>query len=57
MIPNIHLLKQVVSSPLLEAVLDSNQRRASELAAENDTAVSTEEYGLAGHAGKVLANR
>jgi UDP-N-acetyl-D-mannosaminuronate dehydrogenase len=32
-IPNINLLKQVVNSPLLEAVLDSNQRRAAELAA------------------------
>jgi len=32
-IPNIHLLRQVVNSSLLEAVLDSNQRRGAELAA------------------------
>jgi UDP-glucose 6-dehydrogenase len=37
-IPNIHLLKQVVNSPLLEAVLDSNQRRGAELAAEENPA-------------------
>jgi hypothetical protein len=30
-IPNIHLLRQIGCSPLLEAVLDSNRRRAEEL--------------------------
>ncbi|MGH7932331.1 MAG: hypothetical protein ACREQN_04090 [Candidatus Binataceae bacterium] len=35
-IPNIHLLKQLHSAPLLEAVLDSNDQRA----AENDAAGS-----------------
>jgi UDP-N-acetyl-D-mannosaminuronate dehydrogenase len=34
-IPNIHLLKQVVNSPLLEAVLNSNERRTAELAADH----------------------
>ncbi len=33
-IPNIHLLLEVARSPLLEAVLDSNRRRAEEIAAE-----------------------
>jgi UDP-N-acetyl-D-mannosaminuronate dehydrogenase len=38
-IPNIHLLKQVMHSPLLDAILESNDRRASELANEkNDVA-------------------
>ncbi len=40
-IPNINLLKEVVSSPLLEAVLDSNQRRADELEAEKNPAPRT----------------
>jgi UDP-N-acetyl-D-mannosaminuronate dehydrogenase len=31
-IPNIHLLQQVARSPLLEAVLESNRRRADEVA-------------------------
>jgi UDP-N-acetyl-D-mannosaminuronate dehydrogenase len=35
-IPNIDLLLKVASSPLLEAVLDSNQRRAREIAASSD---------------------
>jgi UDP-N-acetyl-D-mannosaminuronate dehydrogenase len=30
-IPNINLLRQIVDSPLLEAVLDSNRRRAEEV--------------------------
>jgi len=33
-IPNINLLLQIDSAPLLEAVLDSNQRRAAELSEE-----------------------
>jgi len=33
-IPNIHLLLRVARSPLLEALLDSNRRRAEEIAAE-----------------------
>ncbi len=33
-IPNIHLLKQVMHSDLLDAVLESNDRRAAELAGE-----------------------
>ncbi|HEV3113140.1 MAG TPA: hypothetical protein VGY99_21865 [Candidatus Binataceae bacterium] len=30
-IPNINLLRRIADSPLLEAVLDSNRRRAEEL--------------------------
>ncbi len=37
-IPNIHLLGRVASSPLLEAVLESNQRRAVELGTESTAA-------------------
>lgn len=32
-IPNVNLLRQVAASPLLDAILDSNQRRGQELAA------------------------
>jgi UDP-N-acetyl-D-mannosaminuronate dehydrogenase len=56
-IPNIHLLKQVVNSPLLEAVLSSNERRAAELAAENNHTASTQEQGRPGNESKVLAHR
>jgi UDP-glucose 6-dehydrogenase len=56
-IPNIHLLKQVVNSPLLEAVLDSNQRRAAELAAENPHSAADRQSGLPTDESKVLAHR
>jgi UDP-N-acetyl-D-mannosaminuronate dehydrogenase len=56
-IPNIQLLKQVVDSPLLEAVLNSNQRRADELVAENNPAACTQEQGRSGHESKVPAPR
>jgi UDP-N-acetyl-D-mannosaminuronate dehydrogenase len=55
-IPNIHLLKQVVRSPLLEAVLDSNQRRAAELAAEKNQKAA-DQSDATSHEGKVLAHR
>jgi len=56
-IPNIHLLKQVMNSPLLEAVLNSNDRRADELAADANRTACTEEQGRSGHESKVLAPR
>jgi UDP-glucose 6-dehydrogenase len=55
-IPNIRLLKEIVNSPLLEAVLESNQRRAAELA-ENCSATSAEDNGRTRNANQVLANR
>jgi UDP-N-acetyl-D-mannosaminuronate dehydrogenase len=39
-IPNINLLLQIDSAPLLEAVLDSNQRRATELSEEAASATA-----------------
>ncbi|MGH7917362.1 MAG: hypothetical protein ACREQE_07825, partial [Candidatus Binataceae bacterium] len=36
-IPNIHLLKQVQSMGLFDAVLDSNERRAAELRHKGDS--------------------
>ena len=56
-IPNIHLLRQVVNSPLLEAVLDSNQRRAAELAAEQNHPATTRKQGRSTDENKVLAHR
>lgn len=57
-IPNLYLLKQVATSPLFDAILDSNQRRAAELAREADGAAQSSENGEArSHEGKVLANR
>jgi UDP-N-acetyl-D-mannosaminuronate dehydrogenase len=56
-IPNIHLLKQVVNSPLLEAVLDSNQRRAAELAKEKNHPAKAQAQGGPTDEGKVLAHR
>src|SRR5262249_40183178 len=55
-IPNIHLLQQVVNSPLLDAVLDSNQRRAAELAEENHAGAAQPQGRLADES-KVLAHR
>ena len=55
-IPNINLLLQLDSAPLLEAVLDSNQRRAAELkeeAAESDP----EAQEQSPHEQKLLAHR
>jgi UDP-glucose 6-dehydrogenase len=56
-IPNIQLLKGVVNSPLLEAVLDSNQRRANELAVENYHRAPDQQRGLNTDENKVLAPR
>lgn len=56
-IPNIHLLKQVVSSPLLEAVLDSNERRGAELTAEKNQIVKDQRKGPSTDGTKVLAHR
>jgi UDP-glucose 6-dehydrogenase len=55
-IPNIHLLKRLVSSPLLDAVLESNQRRAAELAADERSSESLQE-GQTAHETKVLVHR
>ncbi len=55
-IPNINLLLQLDSAPLLEAVLDSNQRRAAELkeeAAESDPEAQEQPP----HEQKLLADR
>jgi len=55
-IPNINLLLQLDSAPLLEAVLDSNQRRAAELkeeAAESDPEAQEQPP----HEQKLLAHR
>jgi len=41
-IPNIQLLRTLTSSPLLEALLESNRRRAGELADEAKMALSSE---------------
>lgn len=41
-VPNIELLSTIASSPLLNAMLASNRRRAEELAGEARTALSTE---------------
>ena len=57
-IPNLYLLKQVATSPLFDAILDSNQRRAAELAREASGAAPSSENGEArSHEGKVLADR
>jgi UDP-N-acetyl-D-mannosaminuronate dehydrogenase len=42
-IPNINLLRQIAHSPLLEAVLDSNRRRAEELRCDELQQASAEE--------------
>lgn len=55
-IPNIQLLKQIVRSPLLDAVLDSNQRREAEMVAEKDQN-TTDQPETTPHEGKVLAHR
>ncbi len=54
-IPNIHLLLQLAGSPLLEAVLDSNERRAAELDGGSHVASDRDGHG-ATHA-RVQANR
>lgn len=57
-IPNLYLLKQVAASPLFDAILDSNQRRAAELAREAGGAAPSTDNGEArSHEGKVLAGR
>jgi UDP-N-acetyl-D-mannosaminuronate dehydrogenase len=56
-IPNIHLLKEVADSPLLEAVLDSNQRRAAELAAETKDIATDLPQGLPTDESKMLVRR
>jgi hypothetical protein len=54
-IPNIHLLLQLAGSPLLEAVLDSNERRAAEL--EGGSRVADERDGHGATHAKVLVDR
>jgi UDP-glucose 6-dehydrogenase len=44
-VPNIQLLRELASSPLLEAVLESNRLRAGELANEARMALSLEQSG------------
>jgi UDP-N-acetyl-D-mannosaminuronate dehydrogenase len=57
-IPNLHLLKQIAASPLFDAILESNQRRAAELARETNGAASSKENGEPRpHESKVLAHR
>jgi len=55
-IPNINLLLQIKSAPLLEAVRDSNERRATELK-EADAAKALEAHAQPPHEPKVLAHR
>lgn len=58
-VPNINLLLNVDSSPLLEAVLDSNQRRAAELkkAGDQDKSKESAQANDDAHEDKVLAHR
>jgi UDP-glucose 6-dehydrogenase len=56
-VPNIHLLEQVIDSPLLQAVLDSNQRRAAELASETNHTAIGQRQGPTADESKVLAHR
>jgi UDP-glucose 6-dehydrogenase len=55
-IANIHLLKEVRPSPLLKAIVDSNQLRAAELASEAGRAAESEKTED-GYERKLLANR
>ena len=55
-IPNIHLLLQIDPAPLLEAVIDSNERRATELK-EDAPRSDSEKNADAGPEQKVLAHR
>ncbi|HVN29806.1 MAG TPA: hypothetical protein VMT64_15025 [Candidatus Binataceae bacterium] len=55
-IPNINLLLQIDSAPLLEAVLDSNQRRAEELS-EAAVRKESETNGVSGREQKLSAHR
>ena len=56
-IPNLHLLKRISPSQLLDAVLDSNERRAVELADQANGRPSKEDRTERDHEGKLLANR
>jgi hypothetical protein len=56
-IPNVHLLKQVAASPLLDGILDSNQRRAEELKAETSGQSVCEEMAGSERGRGVLDNR
>jgi UDP-N-acetyl-D-mannosaminuronate dehydrogenase len=56
-IPNIHLLQTVARSPLLEAVLHSNDRRALELDTKSQTAKTDGSPGADLRDAKVLADR
>ena len=55
-IPNINLLLQIESAPLLEAVLESNQRRAAELNEETNRTDSGN-HAQSAREPKVLAHR
>jgi hypothetical protein len=56
-IPNINLLQQIETAPLLEAVLDSNQRRAVELKEEAAAQNAPEPHVESTGEHKVLAHR
>ncbi len=56
-IPNIHLLQRLAPSSLFEAILDSNQRRASELGQQAEPGSPREAEVQNHHEGKLLADR
>jgi hypothetical protein len=56
-IPNIHLLQRITPSPLFEAVLDSNRRRASELGLQAEAGSSRVTEVQSDHESKLLADR
>ena len=56
-IPNIKLLLQIAPSPALEAILDSNERRAYELESRNNSGTETLGERSESAEAKVLADR
>lgn len=56
-IPNIHLLQRLAPSSLLDAILDSNQRRASELGPQGEAGAPRRVEVRNAHDGKLLADR
>jgi hypothetical protein len=56
-IPNIKLLLQIAPSPALEAILDSNERRAYELESRNNSGTETLGERNEPAEAKVLADR
>jgi UDP-N-acetyl-D-mannosaminuronate dehydrogenase len=56
-IPNIKLLLQIAPSQALEAILDSNERRANELASRASTGTQTACHSSFPEQAKVLADR